>query len=282
MTVQQAWQQAIKQLNISPSPILDAEVLLAYCLKTNVTKISTHQTTKLNLWQKIKWVYFLNLRKKGWPIAYLVKNKEFYGLNFYLNKHVLVPRPDSELLVEQTLKKITNRPDIKTIIDLGTGSGCLAIALASNLPNNKIIATDLSKKALKVARQNALNHQLTNLSFYQGDKLKPIKKILTSKNLPYLIVTNPPYLSNQTYSLALKKEPYLALWGGPDGLTWYKDFFNQLTSWTNTYWPDYLIMEISPELIAPLKLLNKTLVKPYQIDIQKDLNQKDRLITFSK
>lgn len=283
MILEQALARATYRINNTPSARLDAELLAAYCLNKTISQINTHPEIKLTFWQVSRFNYLINLRRRGWPVAYLIKNKEFYDLNFKVNRHVLVPRPDSELLVEQAIKILESNPNIKTIVDLGTGSGCLAIVLAKKYPAKNIIATDLSRRALTVAKLNSLNHQTNNITFYKGDKLKPLKKLISYQiNPPYLLLTNPPYLSSKTYSTDLKKEPYLALWGGPDGLDWYQDFFKQLTTWPETFWPNSVIMEISPELAEPIQLFNKQLKINYQVRLLTDLANKNRAILFYK
>ena len=200
-----------------PEHLLEAEVLVMHA--TNKTKEQLFKTpeAKLNCWQILKLRYFLHKRKNNWPIAYLTGHKEFYGLDFIVNKNVLIPRPLSEEIIEQALAIIkANQKRPLTIVDIGTGSGCLIIALAKTLlktepaENFKFLASDISARALKVAKQNTQFHGLEkNITFLQGNLLEPF--INTKIDL---IITNLPYLTpKHLEERSIKKEPRLALVG---------------------------------------------------------------------
>ncbi|WP_396600727.1 peptide chain release factor N(5)-glutamine methyltransferase [Algibacter sp. R77976] len=144
------------------------------------------------------------------PIQYIIGQTEFYGLPFKVNNHVLIPRPETEELVERILKQTTNTGPIK-ILDIGTGSGCIAISLAKHLPNAKVYALDVSEKALAVAKQNAKLNAV-NIEFIEAD----ILKTETIQNLKFdIIVSNPPYVREKEKALmkpnVLENEPHIAL-----------------------------------------------------------------------
>ncbi|MCX6786082.1 MAG: peptide chain release factor N(5)-glutamine methyltransferase [Candidatus Komeilibacteria bacterium] len=231
MTIKNALVWATQKLakNNFISAQLDAEILLSLTLKQNKEFLYAKPEFKLNLLQKIRFFYFTNKRLKNWPIAYLTHHKEFYGYNFYVNKHVLTPRPETEGIIDLAIEEIKKcymlHATCYTICDIGTGSGCIIITLISelqknnyNLDNFKFYATDISGAALRVAKKNARLQQVEkHIEFLHGDLLKPLqaKTIdLILANLPYLELTdlNEP---------SIKKEPKLALLGN------YDEFFKQ-------------------------------------------------------
>ncbi|MFH1598334.1 MAG: peptide chain release factor N(5)-glutamine methyltransferase [Patescibacteria group bacterium] len=229
MTINQALVGATKKLkakNIT-SADLDAEVLLSHVLKKPREHLLAHPFTNLKTYQLNNFQTFIKRRAQHQPVAYLTGHKEFYGLDFIVNKSVLIPRPETESLVEAVIKEIRNKS--LTIADIGTGSGCIAIALKKNLPKTKVLATDKSATALKVAKQNARLHSV-RIQFIQGDLLEPVKNQMIN-----IIVANLPYLDNNMKNLlksseskALKYEPPMALKGGPDGMNIYRRFFTQI------------------------------------------------------
>jgi release factor glutamine methyltransferase len=215
--------QALKQASIYlekydfPEHLLEAEVLLMQVLGITKEQLFKTPEAKLSCWQILKLRYFLFKRKNNWPIAYLTGHKEFYGLDFVVNKNVLIPRPLSEEIIEQALNIIkANQKRPLTIVDVGTGSGCLIIALAKTLlkteplENFKFLASDISAAALKVAKQNTKLHGLEkNITFLQGSLLEPFNNTKID-----LIITNLPYLTpKHLQERSIKKEPRLALVG---------------------------------------------------------------------
>lgn len=192
-----------KLRKISDSPILDCEILLAHVLKKPREFLYAHPNREVAENTKKKFEKLLRRRIKGEPIAYLISHKEFFGLDFYVDKRVMIPRPDTEALLEKIIKETKNKKI--TIVDVGTGSGCLAIALKKHLPQCEIIATDISKKALAVAGKNAKKHKV-KIEFLHGDLLRPLQEKVD------LIVANLPYLpKNVSRKKNLKFEPQLAL-----------------------------------------------------------------------
>lgn len=221
----------LKRKNLDSAP-LDAEVLLSFCLNKPKEFLHTYPGYQLTKKEKRRFAKLIDCRKKFEPVAYLVGSKEFYGLQFIVNKHVLIPRPLSEQIVDQALDIInnqqpTNNEQQTTICDLGTGSGCLIIALAKKLEEQKIIghfklyATDISARALNVAQKNAKIHQVDKrITFLKGDLLKPLK----NKQVD-LIVANLPYLAKNDVRKepSIKKEPLKALVGN-----FYPKLFKQI------------------------------------------------------
>lgn len=169
---------------------------------------------------------------------------EFYKLKFFLTQDSLIPRPETELLVDEILKI---KP--KTILDLGTGSGNIAIAVAKNLPNVKVLATDISEKALDVARKNAKFHKVENQIFFlKSDLLEYLASHLTSGNVkvPDIIVTNLPYIPTARLlyidPMVTEWEPKVALDGGEDGFGLYRKLFSQIAE--KKLFPKYILGEI--------------------------------------
>ncbi len=234
MLINTALTKADEKLRQFNSSNLDAEVLLSFILKKTKEFLYTHPEIKLNWIQKIRFFYLINQRAKNWPIAYLTGQKEFYGRAFCVNKHVLVPRPLTEKLVDKTLKIINEAKKQKeayyqryAIADIGTGSGNIIITIIKelqkekyNLDDFKFYATDISAQALKAAKKNARLHQVDNfITFLKGNLLKPLedKKIdLILANLPYF---KPADLTEPS----IKKEPEQALRGN------YDEFFKQVS-----------------------------------------------------
>lgn len=278
MTIGRALKIAANLIASSTSPKLDAEVLLAYVLKCERHHLITLTENPLNLRHTSKYFYLILKRRFNWPLAYLTGYKEFYGRQFKLNRRVLVPRPETELLVEETIKLVNQSPaDIKKIVDIGTGSGCLAITLALELPEVSILATDISEKALTIAKSNAKNWQIKRpLIFLQGDILEPLlKNELLDRTT--LLVANPPYLQASELTPELKHEPEMALVSGRDGLAWHKKLLQQLKSITPDRLPAIVVLEINPLTVTNLLNLIKTQFVNSQIKLQPDLAGRHRL-----
>ena len=201
------------------SPRLDAEVLLAHALKLKRIDLYARYNEEIQEESKAKFRDLVRRRADGCPVAYLVANKEFYSLPFIVNQDVLIPRPDTECLVDVALR-IGKKESWKLILDLGTGSGCIAIALAKSLPQVKVVAVDISAKALEIAAKNAVGNKVADrVSFVHGDLFAPLEKGLTFD----AIVTNPPYIPDNDIKDLDKDvkdyEPRLALSGGLDGFS---------------------------------------------------------------
>lgn len=195
-------------------PRLDAELLLAQVLGCERSYFFIHPEATLSTTQLDQFNRLVEKRGQGVPVAYLLGQKEFYGLALEVSPAVLIPRPETELLVDCALALIPEEARW-TLADLGTGSGAIALALASQRPHCQVIATDRSPAALQIARRNAQHLTLNNVEFRCGDWLQPI-----TETLP-LIVSNPPYVAAGDRRLqgdSLRHEPLAALTPGDDGL----------------------------------------------------------------
>jgi release factor glutamine methyltransferase len=196
---------------------LDNEILLSKVLKKNRKYLILNSKEKLTEKNIQSFESLVERRKKGEPIAYLIKEKEFWKHNFYIDSNVLIPRPDTELLVEETLK-LFNINSKLSLLDIGTGSGCILISILKERRNFIGTGIDISKKAISVARFNAKKHQLINrVKFYNSD----VDKFLIGKY--DLILSNPPYIKQKELKYLEKDvvgfEPKLALDGGRDGFS---------------------------------------------------------------
>ena len=208
---------ARKILAESPTktPKLDAEILLSSVLNKDLKEIIFDKKVNLNQSKINLFKELIRRRKHGEPIAYILKKKEFWKYNFYVDCNVLIPRPDTEIIVEETLKILNNNKK-NFVLDVGTGSGCIIISLANDCPNLMGTAIDISKKALKVAKINAKMHQLLNrIKFYNSS----VDNFFKGKY--DLIVSNPPYINNLELKYLDKDiisyEPLVSLNGGLDG-----------------------------------------------------------------
>ncbi|MEK7648853.1 MAG: peptide chain release factor N(5)-glutamine methyltransferase [Patescibacteria group bacterium] len=206
MTIFQALgesQKLLKKAAISTSQ-LDSEVLLAHILKVERSYLFAHSEQSFSKKQLQGFRGFIKKRAQRVPCAYLVGYKEFYGSAFFVNSSVLIPRPDTEVLVECVSRYLLEYPEKKNILDIGTGSGCIAITLALQHPKLNLVGTDISSKALSLARKNVKHFGCEKRVRILRANLYP-----ASPKRFDIIVSNPPYLSTKEYSTALKKYPEL-------------------------------------------------------------------------
>jgi release factor glutamine methyltransferase len=201
--------------NSIEDPSLEGELLLRHVLGIDRTQLYLELERDFNPTSEEILSRLIERRLQGEPSFYIIGHREFYGIDFYVNHDVLIPRPESELLVEKALMLARNN-SISTIADIGTGCGAIAISLALNLPGVKIYATDISAKALEVAGTNCRKHGVAGrICFLQGDMLEPLPGPvdLIIANLPYVRESDLPGIGPLSF------EPALALNGGPDGVT---------------------------------------------------------------
>jgi release factor glutamine methyltransferase len=200
----------LAEKDIEDAP-LEGELLLRHLLGIDRAQLYLDLDRELNPKEDEAFRQLLERRLSGEPSAYITGRREFYGLDFYVDPRVLIPRPESELLVEEALRLAQEHP-ISTIAEVGTGSGAIAISLALELPEPKIYATDISGPALEVARLNCQKHGVTDKVYLlHGDMLEPLPEPVE------LIIANLPYVRRS--ELAEKRfEPLLALDGGSDGM----------------------------------------------------------------
>ena len=279
MNYQQILNNGLNQLRIKKlkSPKLDTELLLAKTLDVTREEILLNLNRKINQSDSKNFNYYINLRKNYIPIAYIVNFKFFWKYKFFVNKHVLIPRPETELMIEKVLETLSVSSN-KKILDIGTGSGCIAISLIKERPGCRITAIDKSKKAIKVAEKNAEMHQVgKKLNFLNID----VDKYFSNKY--DLIISNPPYIKNSEL-LSLDKdvklnEPKLALSGGSSGLEIFFKIINKCKILLKNN--GKLFLEIGHKQGKELsKYLNLNGFN--QTKIYKDLSGKDRCLVSIK
>ena len=279
MNYQELLVNASKQLKFYKinSAMLDAELILSKTLGLSREKILLNLNKKINDEVLEKFNYYLKLRKKNRPIAYILGFKDFWKYKFQVDKNVLIPRPETELIIEQALKNLP-RLSKKNILDIGTGSGCIIISIIKERENCKATAIDKSLKALKVAKLNAeMHHVLKKIKFLNID----VDKYFPNKY--DLIVSNPPYIKDIEI-LSLDKdvklnEPKIALSGGKSGLNKVFKVIKKSQKILKT--KGKLILEIGDKQSKEVK---KYLLKNNfnQIQVFKDLSRKDRCIVSTK
>ncbi|MDP3965064.1 MAG: peptide chain release factor N(5)-glutamine methyltransferase [bacterium] len=273
LTVRKAFQSAANHLNRidSSSATLDAELILRHATQKSSAALWREPQAKLNQASEQEFMQLLQRRIQGEPIAYLTGQKEFYGRMFRVSPSVLIPRPDSEALIELTLKRISRHSPAR-IADIGTGSGCLIATLLSERPSVRGWAVDLSGDALSVARTNLQRFGLLNrCSLVAGDLLSPLK----SEELD-LIVANLPYLTPEEIHQeeSIHHEPRLALDGGLNGLSLFSRFLRELRQRQDR---PAVLLEIDPRRTRQFQELSKTILPDWLVSFSRDLSGRERL-----
>jgi len=214
-TIENAYNELVSSLEKnSDTPALDAQVILSHLLAQPRSWVMAHPEFQLGADSPSTLKNFIIRLNTGEPLPYILGQWEFFGMDFEISRDVLIPRPETELLVERAIAWLQKKPGSRNAVDIGTGSGCIGIALAANVPNLRVTATDISMQALQMARRNALKHGVAaRMEFLCYDLFPPD----TEYNL---IVTNPPYIPTEKlhHLPVYGREPTLALDGGEDGL----------------------------------------------------------------
>ena len=213
----------------------------------------------------------IELLNKGIPVQYIIGNVDFYGYNFKVNENVLIPRFETEELVEKTIKYINKYFDKKVdILDLGTGSGCIAITLKKELDCN-VDAVDISPKALEIAKLNAKNNNV-DITFYEGDMLNPINKIYD------VIISNPPYIAynEEIMEIVKNNEPHTALYAEDNGLKYYKDIISNANQYLKE--KSIIAFEIGEKQGNLILEYAKNYFKDSIITVEKDMQNRDRFV----
>jgi len=203
------------------SPRFEAELLLAHALKIDRMRVIIEPARPLDDGELARYRDLIRRRRSGEPVAYIRGEKEFYGRVFHIDKRVLVPRPDTEILVETALRRTMTSSMGGRYLDLCTGSGCVAVSLARERPTCKVFAVDLSPDALDVAVKNAIRlGAVFQMAFLLGDLFEPLARLAGLRF--ELITANPPYITDPEFATLPADvrgfEPRMALSGGPDGL----------------------------------------------------------------
>lgn len=275
MQIQEILSSTIKQLNSNnvEEPNNKAKRLLAFVLNVPKEFLIINDNKELNKKQEVKYKKCIERLIKGEPIQYIIGKQEFMGIDLIVTNDVLIPQPDTEILVEETIK-VAKQYDKPKILDLCTGSGAIAIAIKKHIPEAEIVASDLSSKALRIANNN---DRTKKIRFILSDLFENINEKFD------IIVSNPPYIKTEeikTLSKEVQNEPLMALDGGQDGLYFYEKIIKQANSYLNQN--SYLCLEIGEnqknEIIKKIQYNGKyTNIQTY-----KDLGGNDRVITCKK
>jgi len=277
----------------SPLPSLEFDLLFSHVSKKDRAYFLVQP--EMTLCEK-KYITLINLEKKrlkNWPLPYLLKSQGFFNISLEVSPSVLIPRPETEILVETIINKInlSNKKESTNIIDLGCGSGAIIISLAKNLGKIRklnFFASDISLAALKIAKKNTLRYKLNKkINFKNGDLLIPWENKLKSfleKKEKVIITANLPYLNQREMKEdCLEKEPRLALLSGKDGLNHYRKLFSQLSIFNkkNKQLIEkniFLICEINPHQVKNFSQIVKRKFPSSKIELKKDLRHKNRFV----
>ncbi len=262
----------------SDTPALDAQTLATHILGKSRAWLLAHPEYILSPKEEIRLAEAAARLQAGVPLPYVVGSWEFYGLRFTLTPDVLIPRPETELLVEQALAWLRHHPERRLAVDVGTGSGCIAITLAAHCADLQMLATDLSRAALAVARANASLHNVAQrIHFIQADLLSLLHGVRFD-----LICANPPYIPSATLQRLpiYGREPGLALDGGEDGLRIIRPLLAQARRLLRP--GGLLLMEIEASLGAAARQLARRLYPQAKVDVLPDLAGHDRLLRIQR
>ncbi len=269
-------------ISISDTPALDASVLLAHILQKPRTWVLAHPELTLTTGQQNQLNESLAQLESGEPLPYVVGHWEFFGIDFDITPDVLIPRPETELLVEKAIAWLQASMVRRTVADIGTGSGAIAVAIAVNVPDVNILATDISAKALDVAKKNAHKHRVDQrIEFIECDLLPPKPESVTTERHLNLICANLPYIPTETlYTLPVYgREPTIALDGGVDGLALVHGLLHLAPEWLAP--KGLMLLEI--EATRGMQALNLAhdLFSEAKIRLHQDLTGKDRLLEIA-
>lgn len=273
MTIREVQTRALEILPRSTEHSLAVEVLLSHVLRCSREELFLHSDhifpsdLEKSFWEMV------SKHLDGEPVAYLTGVKEFYGLDFFVDRRVLIPRPETEHLVDEVISFVQRQTGSLSILDIGTGSGCIALTLAHELSNVQVTAVDVSPDALDVARMNAVRLGVdSKVEFYQSDLLSSVDGSFD------VVVANLPYIGKEKFHFvsreALDYEPHVVLFGGSDGLRLYEKLFQQLS--TRSWHPQFFVGEFGfLQGDAMVDLLERFF--PQRWEIKKDYALIDRM-----
>lgn len=264
----------LKENNIE-EPLLKIRILVASVLNKSKEYVMAHSEEKLDEDKEKRILEGIEQLRNYVPIQYITNNQEFMKLNFFVNQSVLIPRSDTEILVEEVINTYKNE-HVK-ILDMCTGSGCIAISLKKYMQNSEVYGIDISKEALKVAQINAKNNNV-DVKFKCSDMFADIQ----NKDFD-VIVSNPPYIKTQvinTLAKEVKNEPIIALDGGEDGLYFYKKIINEAFNFLADN--GMIFLEIGFDQKEELEKLIKADKRYKLLKTKKDLGDNDRIVVVKK
>ena len=276
MTIKETLRKGIIELKINniQEPSLKARLLLQYILNKPRQYLIIYDNKQLTLRQEVNFFKGIKKLVKGIPLQHITHSQEFMKMTFYVNEDVLIPRPDTEILVEEVIK-IAKRINAKKILDLCTGSGAIAVSLAKYIENSQITAVDISDKAISVAKLNAKNNNVENqITFVESDLFKQLPKEKYD-----IIVSNPPYIKKEiikSLDKEVQNEPKIALDGGYDGLDFYRKIINNADEFLK--FTGYVCLEIGYDQKDDVLELFESKGKYVNAMCKKDLFDNDRVV----
>lgn len=276
MTIKETMRKGMIKLKTSnvSEPNLKSRLIMQYVLNKPRQYLIVYDNQVLTLREEVNYFKAIKRLTLGEPIQHITHQQEFMKLNFYVNEDVLIPRQDTEILVEEVIK-IAKKINAKSILDMCTGSGAIAVSLAKYLPNTEITAIDISKKSLEIAKKNAKSNEVENqITFIESDLFDKIP------NEKYdIIVSNPPYIKKdviKTLTKEVQKEPEIALDGGIDGLDFYRKIVKQAEN--HLKYKGYICLETGYDQRQDvIKIINdeRKYINTYS---KKDLYDNDRIV----
>ena len=259
-----------------------AGLLLCHLLGIDRTHLLTRSDEQIDEAHYREYLLLIERRAAGEPVQYLTGHQEFYGLDFLVTPDVLIPRPETEFLIEQVIRLLRGqKQDSPLIVDIGTGSGCIAVTLARELPGSRVIATDSSAAALDIARKNAARLEAINrIQFLEGDLMSPLAQG-GFEGAVDILASNPPYV-DQDGREGLQREvrdwePHTALFGGIDGLDFYRRLLDEGTKYVKK--GGYLVVEIGYGQLDPITNMTKG-SRWELVEVSTDLQDIPRVLTF--
>ncbi len=276
MNIKETLRKGMIELKINgiTEPNLKSRLLMQFILNKPRSYLIVNDEQILTLRQEVDYFKGIKKLKQGIPLQHITHMQEFMKMNFYVDNDVLIPRPDTEILVEEVIKIVKNN-NLTKILDLCTGSGAIAVSLAKYIENSEITAIDISPKAIRVGKLNAKNNNVENqITFIESNLFERI-----SQEKYDIIVSNPPYIKKQvidTLNIEVQKEPLIALDGGEDGLDFYRKIVKESYKYLKKY--GYLCLEIGYDQKIDVIELIENEEKYQDTYSKKDLYGNDRII----
>lgn len=284
MNIKEALQYGVKELEKVETPLLDSQLLLAKATGLTRIKVTVEFDREVQPEEEEKYISYISDRKKGRPIAYILKVQEFMGLDFYVEEGVLIPRPDTEILVEECISYLKKIGKSK-FIDIGTGSGAITVSLAKLLDDTEGTSLDISEKALEIGKKNAKLQEVDQkILFLKSDVFSAIEKDESYVESIDLVVSNPPYIPKEVIEgLQVEVrdfEPRLALDGGIDGLDFYRKIVREGIKFLKK--GGLMAFEVGHDQAEEVKNLMEVSSVFSDIKIIKDLSGISRVVTGIK
>lgn len=264
--------EKLEQNKIEDATII-SKILMQYVLEIDRSQLIINKNNEVDSKKEKEYKMYIEEIVKGKPVQYITNKQEFMGLNFYIDENVLIPQPDTEILVEEVIKRANKEKKLE-ILDICTGSGCIGISIAKNIENVKVTMLDISEKAIEVAKKNSMQNGIENkVTFIQSNMFEKIEGKFD------IIVSNPPYIKTniiQILDRQVQNEPHIALDGGEDGLKFYKILISNAPKYLKENGKVFL--EIGYDQKQEVEDLAKQSKMYKKIETIKDLSQNDRVI----